>query len=115
MLNRLARQVTMLSTCIWIMFASLTTSISHAGTVHQVEIYQFKFVPDVVDIEVGDSIVWTNKDIVPHTATALDKSWDTGEILTGESKSVSFHTEADLAYYCLYHPTMKASVRLLTN
>ena len=49
----------------------------------------FKFAPDVQSAKTGDRITWVNNDIVPHTATALDKSWDTGTIPKGGSKTVT--------------------------
>lgn len=90
-------------------------SIAQSATVHQVEIYQFKFVPDTLHIKAGDKVVWTNKDIVPHTATASNDSWDSGEILTGQSWSTSFNKDTVLSYYCYFHPSMKASLKIFTD
>lgn len=39
---------------------------------HVVEIRDFGFHPQSIQVSVGDIIVWTNRDIVPHTATAGD-------------------------------------------
>ena len=43
---------------------------------HVFEIVKFKFVPAQLQVAAGDTIVWVNKDIVPHTITSTDKSWD---------------------------------------
>tara|TARA_R110002073_G_scaffold85978_26_gene204337 strand:- start:528 stop:848 length:321 start_codon:yes stop_codon:yes gene_type:complete len=43
-----------------------------------IRIEKLKFSPPVLEAAVGDTITWVNCDVVPHTATALDKSWDTG-------------------------------------
>jgi plastocyanin len=83
--------------------------------VHQVEIYQFKFVPATLHIKPGDTVVWTNRDIVPHTATASNDSWGSGEVLTGQSRSASFNKDTVLSYYCRFHPTMKATLQILTD
>ena len=45
---------------------------------HHVNIKSFRFDPKVVTVRPGDTIVWHNHDIAPHTATALVGSWDTG-------------------------------------
>jgi len=82
---------------------------------HTVEIEQFKFKPEKLEIKLGDSIRWVNRDIVPHTATAIDKSWDTGEILHNESKALTFSKDAKnpiIEYYCFYHPSMKAKITI---
>lgn len=92
-----------------------TLSISQDVTRHQVAIYQFKFVPDTLTIKPGDTVVWTNKDIVPHTATASNGLWDSGEILTGQSQSVVFNKDMLLSYYCRFHPKMKARLKILMD
>ena len=52
------------------------------GREHRVLIKRFKFEPARLEVRPGDVIVWENLDIAPHTATATDKSWDTGRIIT---------------------------------
>ena len=37
---------------------------------HTVLIKGFKFVPEQLEVEAGDTVIWKNEDIVPHTATA---------------------------------------------
>ncbi len=85
---------------------------SFAADRHVVEIVKFKFVPDKLEVAPGDTIVWINKDIVPHTVTAADKSWDSTTIKkSGEWQTV---VSADMpgAYFCRFHPTMKAQFTL---
>lgn len=83
-----------------------------ASRVHTVIIGDFKFTPEVLSVKPGDRIVWVNRDIVPHTATALDKSWDTGAIASNESREMIVKPVQTLAYYCLYHPVMTANLLL---
>jgi len=84
-----------------------------AGTKdHQVEIRDFSFAPASIEVSPGDTITWTNHDIAPHTATAKDKSWDTGIIRKGESKSHLVTSDMTGAYYCRFHPNMKAQISL---
>ena len=45
-----------------------------------IEIQKFKFAPKMPVVKPGDVIVWVNKDIVPHTASAKDGSWDSCKI-----------------------------------
>ncbi len=79
---------------------------------HRVVISQFDYSPKQLKARHGDTITWINEDIVPHTATANDQSWDTGEIKPGESISLSVDNTFDTDYFCTYHPMMKASIRL---
>jgi len=82
---------------------------------HHIEIKRFKFHPEKLEIKPGDTIIWTNRDIVPHTASATDKSWDTGKLKRGESKSILVTADMSVDYFCRYHPKMKASLNLIVK
>ncbi len=70
---------------------------------HIVEIHKFKFSPASVNAKSGDTITWVNKDIVPHTATASDESWDTGKIDKGGRKRIVVGTGFQESYFCRFH------------
>jgi plastocyanin len=63
-----------------------------------------------VEIRVGDTITFFNVDLVPHTATAADKSFDTGTLRKDESADLTFPTAGEFAYVCRFHPHMKGRV-----
>jgi len=98
--------------------AGFATALPYAGANaqenrhHLVEIRKFKFVPDTLSVKSGDTITWVNHDIVPHTATASDKSWDTGKIKKGERGQVTVGDGFADAYFCRFHPNMKASLKV---
>jgi plastocyanin len=75
-----------------------------------VTIANFAFDPATVRIQVGDSVTWTNQDSAPHTATAADGSFDTGQLGDGDSGSVTFETAGSFAYICSIHPAMAGTV-----
>jgi plastocyanin len=79
-------------------------------TLHQVEIQNFAFSPARLEVAVGDTVVWTNRDFVPHTATADSGSWDSGGLSTGQSWKLVIQQGG--AYHCAFHPTMKAMLVL---
>ncbi len=89
---------------------------AHAGdsiaepTEHVVEITGFKFIPESLSVKAGDTIKWINKDIAPHTATADDMSFDTGELKQNESRSITVSSDQTISYFCRFHPAMKASL-----
>jgi plastocyanin len=76
--------------------------------VHEVEISGFAFVPAALAVRPGDKIRWTNVDLSPHTATAKDGSWDTGELAEGESATLDVTETMLLDYHCLFHTEMFA-------
>jgi plastocyanin len=76
---------------------------------HAVEIRAFRFSPDTVIAAPGDTVVWTNADVVPHTATAAG-GWDTGEIRPGAIGRMVAANAGTYAYVCGYHPTMRGTL-----
>jgi putative membrane protein len=80
---------------------------------HTVTIDASSFRPSTLTIVPGDSVVWINKDLIPHTATSQKQGlFDSGTIPAGKSWRRTFTDKADLAYICLFHPTMKGSLRV---
>jgi plastocyanin len=83
-------------------------------TTHTVEIRGMEFHPAALTVAVGDTVVWINRDIVPHTATATGraKAWDTGQLLQGQvGRYVAVRT-GSLRYSCTYHPTMHGTITI---
>ena len=79
-----------------------------APVTHQVEVHGFRFDPDTLRVGVGDSVVWMNRDMVPHTATGA--GWDTGEMVR-EGRGAWVPREAGAhGYVCAYHPSMTGVV-----
>ena len=50
----------------------------------KVEIDNFAYNPDPVTIQEGGKVIWINRDPAPHTATADDGSFDTGDLQEGK-------------------------------
>ncbi len=75
-----------------------------------IEIQNFEFLPETPVVKPGDVIVWVNKDIVPHTATAKDGSWDSGLIESGGEWQMVVTDDMAQAYYCRFHPSMTAEL-----
>jgi plastocyanin len=90
------------------MLASVLPVVVAAET-HTVAIDGMKFQPETVIVKPGDTVVWRNSDVVPHTATAA-KRFDSGRIAAGASWSWTAKGKGRLEYVCTYHPGMKAAV-----
>ena len=91
------------------------TAAQARPTEHIIEIKKFNFVPNVVRIRSGDTVTWINRDIAPHTATGKNNSWDTGAIKKGDSASLTMSREMTVAYFCRFHPGMKATIEIIVN
>ncbi len=81
-----------------------------AGAAHTVRISSFAFEPTRLEVSVGDTITWVNDDVVPHTATASDKSWGSGSLDHGQSQTLTVNREMQGSYYCRHHPSMVAEL-----
>lgn len=79
------------------------------GTVIDVSIRQMAF-PARVESAPGVTVEWTNNDMVAHTVTADDGSWDSGSIAPGATWRRRFEQAGDYAYHCTPHPYMKGAV-----
>ena len=77
---------------------------------HTVAIRNFAFDPADVPVAVGDTVVWSNADFVPHTATARDKSWDSQSVAANATWRYVATTPGRHEYYCVLHPSMKGTI-----
>ncbi len=100
-----------------VVLGALTFTRSAAGPVHptpqrhMIEIRGLAFHPDTVPLSVGDTIVWINHDIFPHTATEREKRWDTGTIAPDSTSRPIVLTDRNaFSYYCMLHPNMTGVV-----
>lgn len=93
-----------------LLISGCDTSPSLARVAHQVEIKAMRFEPAVIHVAVGDTVRWTNLDLVPHTATSREGVFDSGNLPPDSSWGVVISRDDTLAYSCLYHPGMKGSV-----
>lgn len=74
---------------------------------HVVEIRGFEYVPASLRVSAGDTVVWINRDAVPHTATASDDAWDSGSIAAeGTWSRVVAAAAGTVPYTCTFHPGM---------
>lgn len=60
-------------------------------------------------IKAGDTIVWVNRDSVPHTVTARNRSFDL-RLNPGQSKAMTLSKPGSFAIYCIYHPAMRGTI-----
>ncbi len=88
---------------------SATTSVPASTDEAAVGIADFKFMPPDVEVPIGGSVVWTNNDKQPHTATSAG-SFDAGAIQPGASATVAFRTAGTFTYICSFHPFMTGTV-----
>jgi plastocyanin len=98
--------------------ASVAMAASPAGSqemgkLHDVRIRNYTFIPDMLEVRVGDTIRWTNVDSVLHDASALDMSWNSKLLRHNESSEVKVFQGMSPDYLCSIHPGMRASIKVI--
>lgn len=87
------------------------------GANRAVSIINFSYQPKVVQINVGDTITWTNNDIAPHSATEVNGAWDTGVMNPAnppQSRTLTFNVPGTFNYICSIHgPSMSGTVTVV--
>lgn len=76
-----------------------------------VDIRDFAYSPNPIEIAAGDTVTWTNQDEVPHTATGEDRDvLQSGTISPGASFSQVFPEAGEFGYFCEFHPNMTGTI-----
>jgi len=73
-----------------------------------VEIKDMQFQPAQLTVNKGDTVVWINKDIVPHDVTEVNKAW-ASPLLKSEESWQKVITKSE-SYYCSIHLIMKGEL-----
>lgn len=63
----------------------------------------FEFTPKEIKVKVGTTVTWMNAGTAAHSATALDKAFNTRNLQPGETKTVTFSTPGTFVYHCVFH------------
>ena len=75
-----------------------------------VSISQFRFTPAELTVTVGDSVVWTNEDALPHTTSADSGAWSSPEMPRGGRFSHVAARAGRFSYHCAAHPVMRGTL-----
>lgn len=95
----------------WMTFAIWGTSLVLAAPqVHEVVIEGMQFNPATLEVNQGDTVVWTNRDFFPHNATAEDGAFRSDDLEPGQSWRFRADAKGNFPYFCSLHPTMKATL-----
>jgi plastocyanin len=75
---------------------------------HRIEIKGMVYAPAELTAAPGDTVVWVNHDIVPHTVTADGRQFDSGSLNLSAEWSLVVRERGRFPYTCTFHPPMKA-------
>jgi plastocyanin len=85
-----------------------TPNAAAAGSI--VHIKNFAYSPATLTVAPGTTVRFVNDDGEAHTVTAVDKSFDSAGLDTGDAWTHAFTRPGTYAYFCAMHPYMKGSI-----
>lgn len=80
---------------------------------YDVVAYNFKFSPNTITINLGDSIIWTNQDPAVHQIAQIGTSlpdFGSGTRYAGQTYTYKFTKRGTFNYKCSLHPYMTGTV-----
>ena len=90
---------------VWSSAAEPETAQVTTPHVYTILIKDLQFVPAELRVHKGDTVIWTNTDIVPHTIKAT-QVFDSKNLGAGQSWQWLARRRGHFHYACAYHPTM---------
>jgi plastocyanin len=89
-----------------VVLATATASLAADATI-VLDKMQFGTLP--ANLHVGDTLIWQNPDILRHSATARDKSFDL-DLPPGAEVRVVLKTAGNVDFFCKFHPSMTGTL-----
>lgn len=90
--------------------AATTATPSLASQSERITIENDAFSPATVTVRRGTTVTWLNNDDEAHTATASNRTFDSGDLARGQKYSFTFATAGTFAYTCTIHPFMRGTI-----
>lgn len=89
--------------------AASVSASAPAPRTYTVTIDKMKFGPMPSGLRVGDTIIWVNRDLFRHTATAADRSFDI-DLMPAKSGKLVLQRPGTIAVFCKFHPGMRGQL-----
>lgn len=92
--------------------SSAAGAVKGAKTPSSITIANFEYSPDPLVVAAGTEVKVTNNDGTAHTVTAVDKSFDTGELGGGASATITLARAGTFEYFCDIHNYMTGTIEV---
>jgi plastocyanin len=76
----------------------------------EIKIDNFSFGPASLTVAPGTTVTWTNRDDIPHTVVADDKTFKSKPLDTDDTYAYTFDKPGTYPYFCSLHPHMTGTV-----
>ncbi len=76
-----------------------------------ISLINFAFSPNTLNINIGDTVIWTNNDSAPHQIKGDSLTSISGTAMNkGQTYSFTFNDIGTFNYHCAIHPSMKGII-----
>jgi plastocyanin len=76
-----------------------------------VSIDNFTFTPQTLTVKAGTTVIWANKDDIPHGIAWIKNAFTKSKALdTDDTYALTFNTPGTYAYFCYLHPHMTGTL-----
>jgi plastocyanin len=94
---------------------NFTASAEPKPDTAEVKIDNFSFGPGTLTVPVGSTVMWTNRDDIPHTVVSTEGVFKSKVLDTDEKFSFTFSKAGSYPYFCSIHPKMTGRVVVTGN
>jgi plastocyanin len=85
------------------------------GAEWEVSIQNHAFSPAQLEIDVGDTVIWTQRDFEGHTTASDTGVWSSPLLFVGQTFSHTFTEAGTFPYHCVPHPDMRGTIIVLPS
>ena len=83
------------------------------GMTETVVIEDFKYAPGNLQVPLGATVTFENRDSAVHDAKADEGAWETERLGDDEQDVVVFDQAGEYNYHCTLHTSMKAKITVI--
>lgn len=76
----------------------------------EIQVDNFTFSPETLTVPANSTVIWTNKDDVPHVIASTDGLFRSKGLDTDDHYSFKFTKPGTYNYFCAIHPKMTGKV-----
>jgi len=80
------------------------------NTANTVNIQNMAFSPSTLNVKVGTTVTWVNKDSTAHDVVSDTGLFNSGNLNNGQSYSYTFNQAGSFPYHCGIHPSMTGTI-----
>ena len=87
-----------------------STNQSTNQSVNTVVMQNMAYNPSTLNVKVGTTVTWVNKDTVTHDVVSDTGLFNSGNLTNGMSYNYTFNQTGTYPYYCTIHPSMTGTI-----